>query len=111
MIGAKGRKRIGTALLAAVLVLSQLGATAYAEGNPAGTGGCANTTQHILPHAAMQRRQQSSPASTPTRMTLSAGRSTPGTHPRQRTATPSTSICGSAAHWSACMNTTTPAVT
>ena len=46
MIGAKRRKRIGAALLAAVLVLSQLGATAYAEGNPADTGLCEHHSEH-----------------------------------------------------------------
>ena len=46
MIGVKRRKRIGAALLAAVLVLSQLGATAYAEGNPAGAGLCEHHRAH-----------------------------------------------------------------
>ena len=46
MIGAKRRKRIGAALLAAVLVLSQLEVTAYAEGNPAGTGLCEHHSEH-----------------------------------------------------------------
>lgn len=46
MIGTKRRKRIGAALLAAVLVLSQLEVTAYAEGNPAGTGLCEHHPEH-----------------------------------------------------------------
>ena len=40
------RKRIGAALLAAALVLSQLGATAYAVESPAGTGLCEHHTAH-----------------------------------------------------------------
>lgn len=40
------RKRIGAALLAAGLVFSQLGATAYAVESPAGTGLCEHHTAH-----------------------------------------------------------------
>ena len=40
------RKRIGAALLAAALVFSQLGATAYAVESPAGTGLCEHHTAH-----------------------------------------------------------------
>ena len=44
------RKRIGAALLAAALVFSQLGATAYAVESPAGTGLCEHLSLiHIFP--------------------------------------------------------------
>ena len=46
MIGSKKRKQIGAVLLASVLMLSQLGMTAYAEGNTAGNGLCEHHRTH-----------------------------------------------------------------
>ena len=61
------RKRIGAALLAAGLVFSQLGATAYAVESPAGTG-CVNTTLPMTPpYAVMWRPYRAATANTNTR--------------------------------------------